>query len=191
MGKALGLIETRGLVASIEAADAMVKCANVELIGRVQVGGGLVTVMVEGDVGAVKAAIDAGSIAAQRLGELISVHVIPRPSPEIEKIFFSTIKPKVLEVIEEKAKLELKTEKIREAVFEESKVEEFKSLEEMDRLVQIKGIKEAMKMIDKWNVSGLRRFARLFKDLSISGRAISKAKKKELLQEIYKHYERR
>ena len=191
MGNALGLIETRGLVASIEAADAMVKCANVELIGRVQVGGGLVTVMVEGDVGAVKAAIDAGSIAAQRLGELISVHVIPRPSPEIEKIFFSTIKPKVLQVVEEKEKLQLKVEKRIETVFEENKIEHPKSLEDMDRLVQEKGIKEAIKKIDNWNVAELRRFARLFKDLSISGRAISKAKKKELLQEIYKHYERR
>ena len=191
MGNALGLIETRGLVASIEAADAMVKCANVELIGRVQVGGGLVAVMVEGDVGAVKAAIDAGSAAAQRLGELISVHVIPRPSPEIEKIFFSTIKHKVLQVIEEKEELGLKAEKSREIVFEENKIEDLKSLEDMDRLVQEKGIKEAIKKIDNWNVAELRRFARLFKDLAISGRAISKAKKKELLQEIYKHYERR
>ncbi len=138
MGNALGLIETRGLVASIEAADAMVKCANVELIGKVQVGGGLVTVMVEGDVGAVKAAIDAGSAAAQRLGELISFHVIPRPSPEIEKIFFSTMKSKVLQVIEQKEKLELKTEKSIETVFEQNKIKDPTSLEEMDRLVQVK-----------------------------------------------------
>ena len=191
MGNALGLIETRGLVASIEAADAMVKCANVELIGKVQVGGGIVTVMVQGDVGAVKASIDAGAEAAQRLGELISVHVIPRPSPEIEKIFFSPIKPKVFQVIEEKENLELKVEKSIETVFEENKIEDPKSLEDMDRLVQEKGIKEAIKKIDNWNVSELRRFARLFKDLSISGREISKAKKKELVEEIYKHYERR
>ena len=74
---ALGMIETKGLVGAVEAADAMVKAANVTLIGRVQVGGGLVTVMVRGDVGAVKAAVDAGSAAAGRVGELISVHVIP------------------------------------------------------------------------------------------------------------------
>ena len=83
---ALGMIETKGLVGAVEAADAMVKAANVTLIGRVQVGGGLVTVMVRGDVGAVKAAVDAGSAAAGRVGELISVHVIPRPHNEVEAI---------------------------------------------------------------------------------------------------------
>ena len=84
--QALGMIETRGLVPSIVAADAMVKAANVTLIGKVLVGGGLVTVMVRGDVGAVKAATDAGAAAAERVGELLSVHVIPRPHGEVEGI---------------------------------------------------------------------------------------------------------
>ena len=83
---ALGMVETKGLVGSIEAADAMVKTANDNLIGKVHVGGGLVTVMVRGDVGAVKAATDAGAAAASRVGELISVHVIPRPHDEVEFI---------------------------------------------------------------------------------------------------------
>ena len=83
---ALGMIETRGLVASIEAADAMVKAASVTLISKTHVGGGLVTVMVEGDVGAVKAATDAGAAAAERVGELISVHVIPRPAADVAHI---------------------------------------------------------------------------------------------------------
>ena len=83
---ALGMIETKGLVGSIEAADAMVKAANVYLIGKEYVGGGVVTVLVRGDVGAVKAATDAGAAAAQRVGELISVHVIPRPHVEVEVI---------------------------------------------------------------------------------------------------------
>lgn len=83
---ALGMIETKGLVGSIEAADAMVKAANVTLIGKVLVGGGLVTVMVRGDVGAVKAATDAGAAAADRIGELVSVHVIPRPHSDVELI---------------------------------------------------------------------------------------------------------
>uniref|UniRef100_B8J0I6 Microcompartments protein n=1 Tax=Desulfovibrio desulfuricans (strain ATCC 27774 / DSM 6949 / MB) TaxID=525146 RepID=B8J0I6_DESDA len=83
---ALGMIETRGLVGAVEAADAMVKAANVTLIGRSQVGGGLVTVMVRGDVGAVKAAADAGAAAAKKVGELVSVHVIPRPHSEVEMI---------------------------------------------------------------------------------------------------------
>ena len=85
-GIALGMIETRGLVPAIEAADAMVKAANVKLIGKVHVGGGLVTVMVRGDVGAVKAATDAGAAAASRVGELLSVHVIPRPHADVEFI---------------------------------------------------------------------------------------------------------
>ena len=83
---ALGMIETRGLVGSIEAADAMVKAADVTLIGKVHVGGGLVTVMVRGEVGAVKAAVDAGAAAAKRVGNLISQHVIPRPHGEVEGI---------------------------------------------------------------------------------------------------------
>ena len=83
---ALGMVETRGLVAAIEAADAMVKAANVQLVGKEQVGGGLVTVMVRGDVGAVKAATDAGASAAEKVGELISVHVIPRPHTEVDVI---------------------------------------------------------------------------------------------------------
>lgn len=83
---ALGMIETKGLVASIEAADAMVKAANVNLIGKEHAGGGIVTVLVTGDVGAVKAATEAGSEAAQRVGELLSVHVIPRPHNELKDI---------------------------------------------------------------------------------------------------------
>jgi ethanolamine utilization protein EutM len=83
---ALGLVETKGLVGAIEAADAMVKAANVRLVGREQIGGGLVTVMVRGDVGAVKAATDAGAAAAGKVGEVVSVHVIPRPHEDVEGI---------------------------------------------------------------------------------------------------------
>jgi ethanolamine utilization protein EutM len=86
MQEALGMIETRGLVSAIEAADAMVKAANVRLVGKELVGGGLVTVMVRGDVGAVKAAVEAGGAAAKRVGELLSVHVIPRPHDDVEAI---------------------------------------------------------------------------------------------------------
>lgn len=84
--EALGMIETRGSVGAIEAADAMVKAAKVVLIGKEYIGGGYVTVLVRGDVGAVKAATDAGAAAARRVGELVSVHVIPRPHEEVEKI---------------------------------------------------------------------------------------------------------
>ena len=84
--QALGMIETKGLVGSIEAADAMVKAANVTLIGKVHVGGGLVTVMVRGDVGAVKSAVEAGASSAGTLGELVATHVIPRPHSDVEMI---------------------------------------------------------------------------------------------------------
>ena len=86
MSEALGMVETKGLVAAIEAADAMVKAANVTLTGYEKIGSGLVTVMVRGDVGAVKAATEAGGMAAKQLGELIAVHVIPRPHADLEKI---------------------------------------------------------------------------------------------------------
>lgn len=86
MGDALGMVETKGLIGAIEAADAMVKAANVKLVGKVHVGGGLVTVMVRGDVGAVKASTDSGAAAAEKVGELVSVHVIPRPHSDIELI---------------------------------------------------------------------------------------------------------
>ena len=83
---ALGMVETRGLIGSVEAADAMVKAANVSLIAKEYIGAGYVTVLVRGDVGAVKASTDAGAAAARRVGELVSVHVIPRPHAEVERI---------------------------------------------------------------------------------------------------------
>ena len=89
---ALGMIETKGLVAAIEAADAMVKAANVTLVGTEKIGSGLVTVMVRGDVGAVKAATESGAAAATRLGELVAVHVIPRPHADVEKILPTLVK---------------------------------------------------------------------------------------------------
>lgn len=92
--QALGMVETRGLVGAIEAADAMVKAANVTLLGKEQIGSGLVTVMVRGDVGAVKAAVDAGAAAAKRVGEIVSVHVIPRPHDEVEEILPSKLAKK-------------------------------------------------------------------------------------------------
>ena len=88
--EALGMIETRGLVASIEAADAMVKAADVTLVGTEKIGSGLVTIMVRGDVGAVKAAVEAGVASASRLGEVIATHVIPRPHADVEKILPQT-----------------------------------------------------------------------------------------------------
>ena len=84
--QALGMVETKGLVGAVEAADAMVKAANVTLIGKEKIGSGLVTIMVRGDVGAVKAAVDAGAAAAKRVGEIVSLHIIPRPHSDVEGI---------------------------------------------------------------------------------------------------------
>ena len=89
--EALGMIETQGLVGAIEAADAMVKSANVVLIGYEKIGSGLVTVMVRGDVGAVKASVDAGAVAASKVGKVVSIHVIPRPHTDVEKILPSGV----------------------------------------------------------------------------------------------------
>ncbi|MGM0216600.1 BMC domain-containing protein [Enterococcus sp. AZ109] len=86
MNDALGMVETRGFIGAVEAADAMVKSANVQLVGYQQIGSGLVTVLVRGDVGAVKSAVDAGSAAASNVGEVVSVHVIPRPHTDVENI---------------------------------------------------------------------------------------------------------
>ena len=91
MGEALGMIETKGLVGAIDAADAMTKSANVTLIGYEKIGSGLVTVMVRGDVGAVKASVDAGAAAAEKVGEIVSQHVIPRPHTDVEKILPKTL----------------------------------------------------------------------------------------------------
>ena len=93
MKESLGIIETRGFTAALEAADTMLKAANVEIVGSEKIGSGFVSVMVKGDVGAVKAATEAGAEAAQRIGELIAVHVIPRPNAGIEKILPSIEKP--------------------------------------------------------------------------------------------------
>ncbi len=94
MKQALGMVETKGLVSAIEAADAMVKAANVTLVGKEKIGSGLVTVMVRGDVGAVKASVEAGAAAAKRVGELYSVHVIPSPHEDVEMLLGEQPKPK-------------------------------------------------------------------------------------------------
>ena len=153
--KALGMIETRGLVAAIEAADAMVKAANVTLTCKEHVGGGLVTVMVRGDVGAVKAATDAGAAAAERVGELISVHVIPRPHAELEFLVKgpepkkaeepakepeAEVPVEALEEVEtevsveapEEAEAELKAEEVSEEISEEVSEEQAEEVQESD-----------------------------------------------------------
>ncbi len=210
---ALGMIETKGLVGSIEAGDAMVKAANVTLIGKVHVGGAYVTVMVRGDVGAVKAATDAGAAAAQRVGELISVHVIPRPHHEVEYILPSLpfmdddddgpVSPldggETEPEVEDAAVLEAETESAEEEAeevspaeeAEEASVEEPEEAEEAtDVASEVKSAKSSevdiAKELEGLAVKELRKIARKTEGIGIVGREISAANKKMLINEITK-----
>jgi ethanolamine utilization protein EutM len=180
MIEALGMIETKGLVASIEAADSMVKAANVRLLDKTLVGGGLVTVMVSGDVGAVKAATDAGAAAAERVGELLSVHVIPRPHVELACILVDLV-PRV----------------------KKKQDEPIKRIEEGDETVEVVEIAAvpdeisaeeapiALEELQKMTVVNLRHYARQIEGLGISGRELSKANKETILKELKDFYDRR
>lgn len=207
---ALGMIETKGLVGSIEAGDAMVKAANVTLIGKVHVGGAYVTVMVRGDVGAVKAATDAGAAAAQRVGELISVHVIPRPHHEVEYILPSLpfmdddddgpVSPldggETEPEIKDEPALEADSEPAEEETEDVSSAEEAEevSVEETadatDVAAEAKSAKtsevDIAKELEGMAVKELRKIARKTEGIGIVGREISAANKKLLISEITK-----
>lgn len=187
--QALGLIETKGLVAAIESADAMLKAAEVRLLEKTYVGGGLVTIMVCGDVGAVKAATDAGAAAAQRVGELLSVHVIPRPHQELNDVLISTA---LLEQTEEPSTASEETAaeepEMEEAEIAKESVEDELHKEAIDKLAFEKGLKEAISALDKLKVVKLRNLAREYKDFGIAGRMISKADKQMIIAEFKNYY---
>lgn len=185
---ALGMIETRGLVASIEAADAMVKVASVTLISKTHVGGGLVTVMVEGDVGAVKAATDAGAAAAERVGELISVHVIPRPAADVAHILDRRPEPKPEPEPEPPA-----PEPEPEPEVPEPEPEEAAHTEEMKEEQPEEAHAEKMDLseltpeaLGKMTVAKLRIVARELGTTGMSRRDIRFAKKEDLIERITK-----
>ncbi|MBS5281249.1 MAG: BMC domain-containing protein [Butyricicoccus pullicaecorum] len=185
---ALGMIETRGLVASIEAADAMVKAASVTLISKTHVGGGLVTVMVEGDVGAVKAATDAGAAAAERVGELISVHVIPRPAADVAHILDRRPEPKPEPEPEPPA-----PEPEPEPEVPEPEPEEAAHTEEMKEEQPEEVNAEKMDLseltpeaLGKMTVAKLRIVARELGTTGMSRRDIRFAKKENLIERITK-----
>lgn len=185
---ALGMIETRGLVASIEAADEMVKAASVTLISKTHVGGGLVTVMVEGDVGAVKAATDAGAAAAERVGELISVHVIPRPAADVAHILDRRPEPKPEPEPEPPA-----PEPEPEPEVPEHEPEEAAHTEEMKEEQQEEAHAEKMDLAEltpealgKMTVAKLRIVARELGTTGMSRRDIRFAKKEDLIERITK-----
>lgn len=204
--QALGMIETRGLVASIEAADAMVKAARVTLLGKEKVQGGLVTILVAGETAAVKSAIDAGAAAAQRVGELVSTHIIPRPDDQVGEMLTgisaaNTSKAQPIETIplSSKPKRERRIQKVEEKeLFEEaepitstsiSTIEKLKeeALGESYKTDKIKKPKSksiqkfSMAELEVMNVHQLRRFARDFEEFPIKGREISRANRGELL----------
>ena len=170
--KALGMIETRGLVAAIEAADASVKAANVSLSCKEHVGGGLVTIMVRGDVGAVKAAVDAGAAAAERVGELISVHVIPRPHGELELVLTKSKVSNTKDISAEKTKNN-KPKKNEEPVKKDDTKEDSVSYTEED--------------LEKMTVSGLRDLARKLDINSLSRQEIRFGKKGDLISAIKRY----
>lgn len=172
---ALGLVETKGLVAAIEAADTMVKTARVTLLGKEITRGALVTIKIIGDTASVQSAVEAGAAAAKRVGELISKHVIPRPAEGIEELIY-TEKPDLKE--------ELATDTIEEV--EESEEE---SVQE-ETYTMPEGLSPEMEeyyhKLDGMTVHELRRFARGVEGLTIYGRQISRANKKELIEELLK-----
>ena len=162
--KALGLIETIGLVAAVEAADAMLKAADVALTDKAYVGGGLVSIAVTGEVAAVKAAVDAGAAAVRQMSStlLVSQHVIPRPHEELENVMVA-VTPSIPDVYE-------------------------LSKEALDKVVHENGLKAAVEILNKLKVTKLRNLARGYKEFGIVGRLISKADKQTLLAEFKKFY---
>jgi len=217
--QALGLIETHGLLPAIECADVMLKTAQVELVGKTLVGGGLVTITVTGDVGAVKAAVEAGATAVEKIGHLslISRHVIPRPHPELESMLLeganpigeqpspvpqlekSSILPDLDPTTKENEPLAnqgIPTERIEKAkpLKESTKSEQImlKQLrkEGVDAFVQEYGLEKSLNVLKTLSVVKLRNLARDYKELGLVGRAISKANKDLLIQKLKGFYER-
>ncbi len=203
--QALGMIETRGLLASIEAADAMLKAADVTLLDRTKVGGGLVTISVTGDVAAVKAAVDAGAAAAERLGDglLVTQHVIARPQQDVELLFRppeeKAAKPK--EIPEEPSDeggeepLPQEPESTQEPEQEPEQPEQKQAVGQISRewcdaLFQQEGTARLMEVLGSCSVVKLRYLARSYPEFEIAGRAISKANRSRLLKEFERWYDR-
>ncbi len=188
---ALGLIETRGLIGSIEAADAATKAAEVKLVGKEKIRGGFVTIKVIGDVAAVRAAVDAGAAAAARVGELISTHVIPRPIGELNNLIFTKsemppIPPFVPEINTEKIKpiREKKTKPQKaKTQAEEINVEKVVTTEEKV-LSETLTEQEYLNQLESLSVHQLRKYARSVEGLTIFGRQISMANKEKLITEL-------
>ncbi|MCT4660891.1 MAG: BMC domain-containing protein [Tissierellales bacterium] len=219
--QSIGLIETKGLLAAIEAADMMVKSADVSILEKTYVGGGLVSIIITGDVSAVKAAVDVGVAAVNKLDRslLISSHVIARPHeelddfvgkdsitpnniedlPEEQKIVeiesekeLNELEVEALQVVEDKSESEIEQdiEKENDLVELSLDLENIKK-EDLDNLVESKGLEEAIDTLSKIKVVKLRNLAREYKDFVIKGRTISKAGKKTLISKFRVYYEKK
>lgn len=220
--QALGLIETRGLLPAIECADIMLKTAQVELVERTFVGGGLVTIVVTGDVGAVKAAVEAGAAAVEKIGHLslVSQHVIPRPHHDIESMVvvsknpvsacpipesqqqddlsFPPVIDSVMHIdnslpnqdIEAESKLKELIETTEVSTNSEQIITMQSTKEEVDAFIQKFGLEKAVDALISLSVIKLRNLSREYKELDLTGRAISKANKDLLIQKLKGYYER-
>jgi microcompartment protein CcmL/EutN len=192
--QALGLIETRGLLAAVESADAMLKAAEVTFVEKTYVGGGLVSIAVTGDVGAVTAAVEAGTAAVRQINSelLVSKHVIPRPHEELDDMIGS-VKP--LEVAKLQTLKSIKVEPEEETAVVEDKItisieldsEEINKIM-LDQKVLDYGLEEVLELLNSFKVTKLRNLAREYEQLGIAGRMISKADKKTLLTEFNDYY---
>jgi len=189
MNLALGLIETKGLVGAIEAADAMVKAADVKIISKEKVTGALVIIKVMGETAAVKSSVDAGAAAAQRVGELVSAHVIPRPDDQIDDLLFdkkfvkkSQSKTKTSSAGQSKPVTKT-TLSVQKKMVHEKKIVKPSVQEEKPEVKKVKSSKSVppMEQLVVLNVHALRRIARGFDDFPIKGREISKANRAKLL----------
>ncbi|MSS63728.1 BMC domain-containing protein [Velocimicrobium porci] len=194
--QALGLIETKGLIPAIECADAMLKAADVELIEKTYVGGGLVTISVTGDVGAVKAAVEAGEASARLLDEtsVLSVHVIPRPHEETDSLFH--VRKEIEERKSEKDLFEKieendNTNEILDITSEEDDSEIKLSViqkADVDAWIETEGFDKTIELLKEAAVAKLRKLAREYEKFGISGREISKADKKQLIYRFKEYY---
>jgi len=192
--QALGLIETKGLIAAIESADAMLKAADVNLLEKTYVGGGLVSIIVTGDVGAVKAAVEAGGAAVRKINSLllVSEHVIPRPHADLENIIIPAAPLENKEitfenlVVENSAGTEFLTGKpVAPMQMDLSKLP---NKEAIDKMVIEYGLEQTIEVISKFKVIELRNLARGYKNFGILGRSVSKANKRLLLTKFIEYY---
>lgn len=195
--EALGLIETKGIVAAIVGVDNMLKAADIRLVDKTYVGGGLVSIAVIGDVGAVTVAVEAGGVAVNELDRslLISKHVIPRPQEDLEGKIISTkplkdkIAPKDKEEVKEEKKLVKKEEEVEEDI-KKTNLKKVKRKNDLENIVKKHGVEVITEALEELKVVELRKLAREYKKFGITGRDISNASKKSLLEEFKKYYEK-